>query len=63
MKAEFRSEELQDLPDLVVTTDNEIEWRALQLFMRLMDTRKVKLTFEFDAPDVAASEDPEEVLS
>ncbi len=70
MKAEFRSEDLGDLPDLVITTDDKTEWRALQLFMRLMDSNRVRLTFEFNPPlededpeeEDDEGEDPEEVL-
>lgn len=58
MKAEFRSEELRDLPSLVVSTDSEIEWRALQMFMRLMNQGLVRFIAEYNPPE---DEIPEEV--
>ena len=51
MKAEFRSEDLGELPGLVVPASTEIEWRALQLFIKLMDLGRVKFTVEYDPPE------------
>lgn len=59
MRAEFRSDDLVQLPDLIVTTEDETEWRALQLFMRLMDRNQVALKFEFLPPE-KDGEDPED---
>lgn len=50
MRAEFRSDELSELPELTVIADNEIEWRALQLYLRLMECgrRSVSVAYEHD---------------
>lgn len=38
---------MSDLPRLLVIAENEIEWRALQLFIRLMEYGKTGITAEY----------------
>ena len=52
MKAEFHSESLQDLPRIMIHAESEIEWRALQLFMRLMEYGRTGVTASY-APENA----------
>lgn len=48
MKAEFRSEDMADLPAIVLSASDETEWRAMQLWMRLMNMGLVRLTAEYN---------------
>lgn len=51
MKAEFRSDELVNMPELFVVAENEMEWRALQLYLKLMRYGSVSVTAAYDKKD------------
>ena len=53
MRAEFRSDDLHDLPELTVVAESETEWRALQLYLKLMAYGTVKFHAAYStAPEV-----------
>lgn len=62
MKAEFKGDDLGDLPALVVSTDSVTEWRALQMFMRLLNQGIVKFTVEYNEPSEDGDDISEEVF-
>lgn len=50
MLAEFRDDDTglnNGLPQIVISTQDRTEWVALQLYMRLFNSGKVRLTAEF----------------
>lgn len=42
MKVEFQDDKPKDLPKLNVIAENIIEWRALQMYIRLLDKGMVQ---------------------
>jgi hypothetical protein len=47
MNAEFRSENAEDLPAIILIASDETEWRALQMGMSLFSAGKVTISAEY----------------
>ena len=49
MKAELLSDYIGDLPNLTVIAETELEWRVLQLYMRLMSQGITRIHASYDS--------------
>lgn len=63
MRASFKSDSLQDVPMLVIEADSELEWRALQLYLKLKSFKACLFSICYEPKDdenaEALSDDPQ----